>query len=178
MGKADFLRLGDWNVACFFCGRKRKASEMWRYWKGFYVCPEEWEPRQPQDFVRGIPDVQAPPWVQPQSDGFVGITATAGLNAGTLPPVPVVVGISGTTTGQITFGTGLVPVPGSMVVVSLGPNIGITPAVHLTALNGVTQALGLTATSVSANGFTATSAVAPAASQPNYIYSFSYTLVY
>ena len=76
MGKADFLRLGDWNVACFFCGRKRKASEMARYWKGFYVCPEHWEPRQPQDFVRGIPDNQAPPWTQPQADVFVGTFCT------------------------------------------------------------------------------------------------------
>ena len=64
MGKADFLRLGAWNVVCFECGRKRKASEMKRHWQGYYVCPEEWEPRQPQDFVRGTKDVQTPPWTQ------------------------------------------------------------------------------------------------------------------
>lgn len=67
-GRADYLALGDWNVTCYFCARKRKASTMWKYWQGFWVCPEHWEPRQPQDFVRGIPDIQTPPWVQPMPD--------------------------------------------------------------------------------------------------------------
>ena len=64
-GRADYLELGDWNAQCFQCGRKRKASTMMRHWQGYYVCPEHWEPRQPQDFVRNVPDVQTPPWVQP-----------------------------------------------------------------------------------------------------------------
>ena len=64
-GRADFLELGDWNAVCYECGRKRKASTLMRHWQGYYVCPEHWEPRQPQDFVRGIPDVQTPPWTQP-----------------------------------------------------------------------------------------------------------------
>lgn len=65
MGRADFLSLGDWNVVCFQCGFKRKASTMERNWQGYYVCPEHNEPRQPQDFARGVPDNQIPPWVQP-----------------------------------------------------------------------------------------------------------------
>ncbi len=64
MGKADFLRLGDWNAVCYECGRKQKASTMQRHWQGYYVCPEHWEPRQPQDFVRGTKDVQVPAWTQ------------------------------------------------------------------------------------------------------------------
>lgn len=72
MGKADYLQLGDWNAQCFFCGFKFKASTLVRYWQGFYVCKDCWEPRQPQDFVRGIPDIQTPPWVQPlPADVFV-----------------------------------------------------------------------------------------------------------
>lgn len=71
-GRADFLTLGDWNCVCFQCGRKRKASTMQKHWQGYWVCPEHWEPRQPQDFVRGVPDVQAPPWTQPMpADVFV-----------------------------------------------------------------------------------------------------------
>jgi len=66
-GRADFLDLGDWNAVCYQCGRKRKASTLVRHWQGHYVCPEHNEPRQPQDFVRAIPDVQTPPWVQPRS---------------------------------------------------------------------------------------------------------------
>lgn len=66
MGKADHLVLGDWNVVCYECGRKRKASMMKKHWQGYWVCPEHWEPRQQQDFVRAVPDVQTPPWVQAQ----------------------------------------------------------------------------------------------------------------
>ncbi len=66
MGKADFLKLGDWNAQCYECGRKRKASSLKRHWQGYFVCPEHWEPRQPQDFVRGTEDLQTPPWTQPQ----------------------------------------------------------------------------------------------------------------
>lgn len=65
MGRADYLALGDWNVQCFQCGFKRKASTMQRNWQGYYVCPEHNEPRQMQDFVRATPDFQTPPWVQP-----------------------------------------------------------------------------------------------------------------
>lgn len=64
-GRADFLSLGDWNAVCYQCGRKRKASTLKRNWQGFWVCPEHWETRQPQDFVRGIQDIQTPPWTQP-----------------------------------------------------------------------------------------------------------------
>ena len=66
MGQADFLKLGDWNAQCFECGRKFKASQLKRHWQGYWVCPDHWEPRQPQDFVRGTKDVQTPPWTQPQ----------------------------------------------------------------------------------------------------------------
>ena len=78
MSGADYLALGDWNAACAWCGRKRKASTMRQLppgvpGGGLRVCPDHWNPRQPQDFVRGIPDYQAPPWVQPEADNFVQI---------------------------------------------------------------------------------------------------------
>lgn len=65
MGRADYLLLGDNNAVCYQCGRKRKASTLLKHWQGYWVCPEHWEPRQPQDFVRNVNDVQTPPWVQP-----------------------------------------------------------------------------------------------------------------
>ncbi len=66
-GRADYLELGDWNVVCYFCGFKRKASTLKKYWQGFYVCDTCWEPRQAQDFARSVPDVETPPWTQPAS---------------------------------------------------------------------------------------------------------------
>ncbi len=81
-GRADHLALGDWNVVCYECGRKRKASMMKRHWQGYFVCPEHWEPRQPQDFVRGIEDIQTPPWTQPMpSDQFTSICTLEGQTA-------------------------------------------------------------------------------------------------
>jgi len=65
MGRADYLALGDWNVQCFECGKKRKASQTVKNWQGYYVCPEHNEPRQLQDFARAVPDNQTPPWTQP-----------------------------------------------------------------------------------------------------------------
>lgn len=75
MGRADYLDLGNWNAACGLCGRKRKASEMVQIepgvpGAGLYMCPEHRYKRNPQDFVRGIPDIQTPPWVQPPTDLF------------------------------------------------------------------------------------------------------------
>ena len=66
MGKADYYKPGDWNSVCYECGMKFKASSLKRHWQGYYVCPEHWEPRQPQDFVRAQADTQTPPWAQPQ----------------------------------------------------------------------------------------------------------------
>src|SRR6267142_424620 len=73
MGRADYFELGDYNAACSMCGRKRKASTMVRNWQGLYRCPEHNEPRQPQDYVRAIPDVMSVPWAQKETDDFVFI---------------------------------------------------------------------------------------------------------
>lgn len=73
-GKADYLRLGDWNAVCRQCGRKSKASNLRLHWTGGYVCPEHWEARHPQDFVRVPPDDQTPEWTQPMpAPIFVGV---------------------------------------------------------------------------------------------------------
>lgn len=72
-GGRDFLDLGDWNAVCSMCGRKRKASEMVRNWQGMFRCPEHNETRHPQEYVRAVPDVQTPPWVQPPCDEFAAV---------------------------------------------------------------------------------------------------------
>jgi hypothetical protein len=77
VGKRDFYKKGDWNAVCYVCGFKRKASEMKLRWDGVYTCREDWEIRQPQDFVRGIPDEQPLPWTQPENpDNFNGAPYT------------------------------------------------------------------------------------------------------
>lgn len=82
MGRADYLRLGDWNAICDECGRKFKASDLRLRWDGFRVCNGDWEPRHPQDFVRDIPNIQTPVWTRPQGgDVFVpGLCSAAAMN--------------------------------------------------------------------------------------------------
>lgn len=75
-GRADFYAPGEWNIVCYQCGRKRKSSQIVKNWQGFYVCPEHNEPRQPQDFVRSIPDVQTVPFAQPMPDYTFGSMCT------------------------------------------------------------------------------------------------------
>jgi hypothetical protein len=75
-GRADYLELGTWNVACAECGRKRKAHDMRQLppgvpGGGMWVCfPEHWNSRQPQDYVRGVPDKMAAPYVQQQVESY------------------------------------------------------------------------------------------------------------
>lgn len=65
---------GDWNAICDICGREFKASTLRKRWDNFMVCRDDWEPRQPQDFVRGVVDTQVPPWTRPEnSDTFIPV---------------------------------------------------------------------------------------------------------
>src|SRR5271166_4311907 len=80
-GRADYFEEGDFNAACSMCGRKRKGGNLVRNWQGMWRCPEHNEARQPQDFVRGVQDIQAPPWVQPQLDNDLQICTYNGISA-------------------------------------------------------------------------------------------------
>lgn len=89
-GRADYLAPGDWNAQCYQCGRKFKASTMLRHWQGYYVCPPHWEIRQPQDFVRSVPDIQTPPWQQTMPAWAYGISdmiCTEASNTTTFDPM-------------------------------------------------------------------------------------------
>jgi len=66
---------GDWKALCDVCGREYKASQLTKRWDGLMCCRHDWEPRQPQDFVRGVSDTQLVPWSRPEpADQFVPIT--------------------------------------------------------------------------------------------------------
>jgi hypothetical protein len=81
-GRADFLKLGDWNANCSMCGAKRKASELVQNWQGQWRCPKHNEARHPQDFVRAVPDVETPDWVQHDGVSYVGPGSTLCTLAG------------------------------------------------------------------------------------------------
>lgn len=81
MGRADYLKLGDWNAICDRCGFKYKASQLRHEWTGLYVCQECWEPRHEQDFVRGVEDDPSVPWTRPDHDPSGGTD----INGDTIP---------------------------------------------------------------------------------------------
>lgn len=47
---------GDYNFICDRTGFKGKKSEMRKEWTGLWVRKEKWEPRHPQDLLRGRKD--------------------------------------------------------------------------------------------------------------------------
>lgn len=59
MRRRNQYRVGDNLVICDRCGFVLYASESKKTWDGLIVCPDDWEPRHPQDFLRGIKDDQS-----------------------------------------------------------------------------------------------------------------------
>lgn len=68
---------GDHLVTCDRCGFTIYASESKKTWDGLIVCPEDWEPRHPQDFVRGKEDKQSVDNARPRpADVFITTPVT------------------------------------------------------------------------------------------------------
>lgn len=69
MGHIGYYKPGDNNAVCDRCGKPFKASQLKKTWDGLWVCGPDWEPRHPQDFVRGVKDDQSVrisrPWGEP-----------------------------------------------------------------------------------------------------------------
>lgn len=66
MGHADYYKSGTYNGICDRCGKKYKFTQLKLEWDGLYVCDYCWEPRQPQDYVKGVRDNMAVPVSRPQ----------------------------------------------------------------------------------------------------------------
>lgn len=60
--KRNTYKPGDWKVYCPVCSGFRYASSLKPRWDGLKVCPECWEPRHPQEFVRGVSDEVSVPF--------------------------------------------------------------------------------------------------------------------
>ena len=57
---------GEWNLICDVCGKKIKSGKSRHRWDGFVVCEDDWEERQPQDFVRARQDKISVPFTRPR----------------------------------------------------------------------------------------------------------------
>jgi hypothetical protein len=78
---------GNHWVNCMRCGFDYRASKVKKEWTGLIVCEECWEPRHPQDFVRGVSDDITPPSpVNPRpADKFTDVTFAADTPAHDIP---------------------------------------------------------------------------------------------
>jgi hypothetical protein len=61
-------RPGDWLYQCQRCGFTHYASQIKLEWTGLRVCSTCWEPRHPQEFVRGVRDDMTVPFANPPAD--------------------------------------------------------------------------------------------------------------
>ena len=64
MAKNYFIS-GEWNLICDVCSVKYKAGKAKHRWDGFIVCPNCYEQRHPQDFVRTKQDKISVPFSRP-----------------------------------------------------------------------------------------------------------------
>lgn len=74
IGPADFYAPGEWNLVCSMCGRKMKSSEAVKNWQGMWRHRRCNDTRQPQDFVRVLPDRETVPFAQPPADSYIQIS--------------------------------------------------------------------------------------------------------
>ena len=61
----NYYKAGEWNVTCDVCSKKIKAGQAKKRWDGFIVCPDDYETRHPQDFVRARQDKISVPFTRP-----------------------------------------------------------------------------------------------------------------
>ena len=80
-----YLKRGEHNFICDRDGFKYKSSEMRKEWNGLRVHKSNFEPRHPQDFVRGKSDDQSVDWTR--SEGTDTETDTSGW-VDTTDPIP------------------------------------------------------------------------------------------
>lgn len=60
----DTYESGKWLALCQRCGMKHFNTQLKLEWTKLRVCKSCFEYRQPQDFVQGVKDGKAVPWVR------------------------------------------------------------------------------------------------------------------
>lgn len=74
MGGRNYYISGQFNVICDVCSKKIKSGIAKKRWDGFIVCPEDFEFRHPQDFVRARQDKITVPFIRPiPNEPFIAV---------------------------------------------------------------------------------------------------------
>lgn len=66
MRSNNFFRPGSYLFICDVCGNKYHKEEMRKRWDNMIVCPDDYEMRHPQDFLRAREDRQSVPISRPR----------------------------------------------------------------------------------------------------------------
>jgi hypothetical protein len=86
MGYRPRYDKGNWKAVCDVCGKLFKADQLSLRWDNLRVCPDDYETRQPQDFIRGKVDIQIPIWIRPQpEDNFISDSLCGTLESTAVP---------------------------------------------------------------------------------------------
>jgi len=81
MSRSWIYRSGDWNCICDVCSIKIKASKTKQRWDGLIVCPNCFEHRHSQDFIKVRQDKITVPFTRPRpQDVFVDVSYTVSLS--------------------------------------------------------------------------------------------------
>lgn len=67
----SYLKPGTWNAVCMVCGFTHKSTDLKLRWDGLWVCPDDFEFRNPQDFIRIPNEAPTPEWTSPETDVFL-----------------------------------------------------------------------------------------------------------
>ena len=67
-GRIRKFKPGDYKIVSDRSGRVIDASNARKEWNGLVVAADEFEERNVQEYVRGVPDPQAVPVSRPRSD--------------------------------------------------------------------------------------------------------------
>ncbi len=86
-------RKGQWLAICDRCGMQFLSNKLTKTWDGLMVDARCWEPRHPQEFVRGIPDELGVAWVSPDS-AEINISPFDYIDAGYWDQPSVVTGVA------------------------------------------------------------------------------------
>ena len=89
--------MGSWYRADDRTGFPQRAERTRKQWDGLIVDEKVWEPRQPQDLVKGVPDIQSVPDARPLGQnvyvGPISVQTTADAVIGqTSIPVQTIFG--------------------------------------------------------------------------------------
>ena len=77
-----YYKSGSANAICDVCGFKYKLDELQKRWDGLWVCPEDFELRHPQDFIRSRMDINKLPVTKPRpAMTFVNVCTVSGRSA-------------------------------------------------------------------------------------------------